>query len=62
METSPEECLIVDVDMNFNEISFDQILNYPVLPLAQDLHPDTNDTNNKNLSQSSQKLLQSPLY
>ena len=28
METSPEKCLIVDVDMNFIETTFDEILNY----------------------------------
>ena len=37
METSPEEFIVVDLYMNSNEITFnEEILNYPVLPLATD--------------------------
>ena len=37
METSPEDFVVVDLDMNSNEITFDEeVLNYPVLPLATD--------------------------
>ena len=37
METSPEEFVVVDLDMNSNEITFDEeVLNYPVLPLDTD--------------------------
>ena len=37
MKTSPEEFVVVDLDMNSNEITFnEEVLNYPVLPLATD--------------------------
>ena len=37
METSPEESVVVDLDMNSNETTFyEEVLNYPVLPLATD--------------------------